>query len=154
MVSVVRGLNLGGSAVSELAVEAGIVPPPHILEGRELDPLDRRPRAAAADQFRLVEPVDRLGESVIVTVALGPRGGFRADLDDPIRVDHGEVVRPVVGVIDEPIERAAALKAAIFSACSSSTSAFSVGATFHPTIIRENTSITNATYAKPAHVAT
>src|SRR5690606_12769472 len=42
----------------------------------------------------------------------------------------------------------------MFNACNGSTSARSVPATFQPTIMRENTSITNATYAIPAHVPT
>nr|WP_193128067.1 hypothetical protein [Gulosibacter sediminis] len=42
----------------------------------------------------------------------------------------------------------------MFNASSGSTSAFSVAATFQPTIIRLNTSTTNATYANPSPVAT
>ena len=42
----------------------------------------------------------------------------------------------------------------MFSACKGSTSAFSVEATFHPTMRREYASVTNATYANPAHVRT
>jgi hypothetical protein len=39
-------------------------------------------------------------------------------------------------------------------ACNGRISAFSVEATFQPTMRREYTSVTNATYAKPDHVAT
>ncbi|CAG7623011.1 hypothetical protein LEUCIP111803_02573 [Leucobacter soli] len=41
----------------------------------------------------------------------------------------------------------------MFNACNGNTSAFSVEATFQPTIRRLNTSVTNAVYAKPCHVA-
>lgn len=42
----------------------------------------------------------------------------------------------------------------MFSACSGRISAFSVAATFQPTIRREYTSITNAVYANPCQVRT
>jgi len=69
LVSVIRLFDLGGGAHVELAVEAGVVPPPHPFEGRELDLLDRSPGPALADQFGLVEVVDRLGEGVVVALS-------------------------------------------------------------------------------------
>src|SRR5690606_19332475 len=88
-------------AYVELDVEAGGVPPPHPLERREPDLLDGPPRSALTDQLGLVEVVDRLCHRVIKAVTDGPRGGGRAELDDPPRVDHRGVVRPMVRVLDQ-----------------------------------------------------
>ena len=41
-----------------------MVPAPHVFEGRELDLLNGPPRLLLADQFGLVEVVDRLGYRV------------------------------------------------------------------------------------------
>ena len=64
VVSVVGGLDLGWGAHVEFAVEPAVVPPPDPFQGRELDLLDRAPRALEADQLGLVQAVDRLGVSV------------------------------------------------------------------------------------------
>ncbi|WP_221583828.1 hypothetical protein [Microbacterium sp. G2-8] len=66
--------------------------------------LDRAPRAAAANQLGLAEPVDGLGHRVIEIVADGSRRRLRAEFLDPVRVDHGKVVRSVIGVMNEPVE--------------------------------------------------
>lgn len=85
-------------------METSVVPPPHVLERRELDLLDRPPRSALTDQLGLVEPVDGLGEGVVVAVTDAPCRRGRADLVDAIRVDDRKVVRPMIGVVDEVIE--------------------------------------------------
>jgi len=46
-----RLLDLDGGAHVELAVEAGVVPPPHPFEGRELNLLDRPPRAGVKNEL-------------------------------------------------------------------------------------------------------
>lgn len=79
-------------------MQALVVPPPHVLQGRELD---RAPRSAPSDEFGLVEPIDGLGERVIEGVPDGSRGWLRAELADAVGVDDREVVRPVVGVVDQ-----------------------------------------------------
>lgn len=67
--------------------------------------LDRPPWALAADKLGLVEPVGRFSESIIKTVVHSSRGRFRAEFNDPIRVDQAQEVRTVVGVVDGLIER-------------------------------------------------
>ena len=57
------------------------------------------------DQLGLVQPVDCLGEGVVVAVTDAPCRRGRAELVDAIRVDDPEVVRPMIGVVDEVIER-------------------------------------------------
>lgn len=76
-------LDLGRGLHVELAVEALVVPPPHLLEGRELDLLDSPPGASLSDEFGLVEVVEGLGEGVVVAVANGSGGGDCAEFDDP-----------------------------------------------------------------------
>lgn len=73
----------------------------------------------------------------IEAVADRSHGGDGAELDAPLRVDHCGVVRPVVGVVDDPVQPAAAFQAAILSARKGRISDRSVGATFHPTMRRE-----------------
>ena len=62
--------------VAEPFVEAGVVPPSHVLECCQLDLLDRLLRAMSVDQFGFVEPVHRLGEGMVIRVTDGPVEGF------------------------------------------------------------------------------
>jgi len=64
-----------------------------------------------SDELGLVEPIDGLGERVIEGVPDGSRGWLRAELADAVGVDDREVVRPVVGVVDQAreVDRALAL---------------------------------------------
>jgi hypothetical protein len=83
----------------ELAVEVGVVPPPHVFERREFDLLGGPPRTLLADEFGRVEVVDRLGEDVAVAVGDGSVGGHSAELDDAVGVGHRHVVRAVIRVM-------------------------------------------------------
>ena len=85
-------------------MEAGVVPPSHVLECCQLDLLDRFPWVMSVDRFGLVEPVHRLGEGIVIRVTDGSRRGFRIELDDPVRVHNREVVRPVICVMDRLVE--------------------------------------------------
>jgi len=85
LVSIERLLELDGRDVAAVAVETLGVVPMHPSEGRELEVFDRSPRAGAgraADEFALVVPVDRLGQSIIVTIANGPDRRCCADLGE------------------------------------------------------------------------
>lgn len=89
MVSIELLLELGGWDVAEVAVEALGVVPMHPSEGRELEVLDRLPRARtgrAADEFCLVVAIHGLGQGVVVAVADGPDRGRRADLGEAFAV--------------------------------------------------------------------
>lgn len=83
-----------------------MVPPPHPFERRKLDLLDRPPGPALADQLGLVEVVDRLGEGIVIRVPDSACRRGRAKFDDAVGVNHRHVVRAVVGVMDQPVERA------------------------------------------------
>src|SRR6266540_1327577 len=64
-----RGDKLRRWAVVERAVQAALVPPLHPRQGGQLDLAGSSPRAAGADQLGLVQPVDRLGQRVVVAIA-------------------------------------------------------------------------------------
>jgi len=56
VVMVVLGLELNRWDVAQRAVEAGVVEPPHPVQGGELEVADASPRAVVADAFGLVQP--------------------------------------------------------------------------------------------------
>ncbi len=61
-------LELCGWQIAQVAVQSFGVVPGHPSEGGEFDGLDGAPRAlfGAVDQLGLVQPVDRLGQRVVV----------------------------------------------------------------------------------------
>jgi hypothetical protein len=75
VLTVVAGFVFCRRDVTNGAVQPAFVPPGDPLKGRQLDLLGASPRAAAADQLGLVQPIDRLRQSVVITVALGPDRG-------------------------------------------------------------------------------
>ena len=68
MLTVVQCLELGRWDASEFVEEATVVETVDPFEGCEFE-VEAAPRARVADEFGLVEPVDGLGERVVVTVA-------------------------------------------------------------------------------------
>ncbi len=74
VLSVVGALEIGWWDVAAVLVEAAVVEPVDPLRGRDLNVVDGPPRTSTLDQFGLLEPVDRLGQRVIVGIADGPNG--------------------------------------------------------------------------------
>jgi hypothetical protein len=72
VLTVVDGFVFCGWDVAERAVQAALVPPLDPCQGGQLDLFGGPPGAVAADPLRLVQPVDRLGERVVVAVTLEP----------------------------------------------------------------------------------
>jgi len=66
-----------------------------------LDVFEPLPRAEMVDHFRLVQPVDRFGERVVVRIAPTTAARFDAGLEPPISVANCEVLRPPLAVMDE-----------------------------------------------------
>ena len=103
--TVVGGLVLGrgdvAGIVGDAAVEASVVEPVDVGEGRELDVVEATPGALPVDQLPLVEPVERLGEGVVVAVSLG--ADLRDDrvVGEPLGVAHGEVLDSAVAVMHQ-----------------------------------------------------
>lgn len=61
-------LGLGRWDVADRLEERSIVEPVDPLEGRILDRLEGSPRSTPVDHLGLVEPVDRLGEDIVVGI--------------------------------------------------------------------------------------
>ena len=68
---VMVGFVLGGRDVAEGAEEAAVVVPVDPLQRGKLQVLEAAPRSLLAHQLRLVEPVHRLGQRVVVGVRRG-----------------------------------------------------------------------------------
>ena len=66
-----------------------------------LDRLERSPRPAPVDHLGLVEPVDRLGERIVVAVADAADGRHQVGLGQSLRVPDRDVLDAAVGVVDE-----------------------------------------------------
>ena len=63
--------------------------------------LERPPRPFAPDHLRLVESIDRLGESVVIAVADTANGRFKACFGEALGVLDGHALRSAVRVTDE-----------------------------------------------------
>ena len=73
----------------------GVVPVDPLGSG-DLDVVDGRPGALVADELGLVQRVQRLGESVVVGVALGPHRGHRLAVLKGLPVADGAVLHPTI----------------------------------------------------------
>lgn len=63
------------SIVGDLAMEPAVVDPVDVAESGELDVVEAAPGAVALDELPLVEPVEALGQGVLVAIALGAHRG-------------------------------------------------------------------------------
>ena len=63
--------NLGGCLVAQVLVQPGGVPPMGPVHRGELDFGQGSPRGLGVDQLGLIQPVDGLGQSIIVRVTYG-----------------------------------------------------------------------------------
>ena len=75
---VVACLSFGGRYVADGREQAMVVKSGDLFERGQFDSLLGLPRRAAMDQFGLVEPLDRLGQGVVVAVALAAHRGLDA----------------------------------------------------------------------------
>lgn len=92
------GFEFGGWDVAAVLVEAAVVEPVDPLCGGEFDLVDVLPWTAGLAQFGLVEPVDRLGQGVVVGVTDRPDGGGYLDFREPFPV----LDRRVLGGFNRP----------------------------------------------------
>ena len=53
------------------------------------------------DHLDLVQAVDRLGQRVVVAVALAAHRGLNTSFCEPFAVADGDVLRPPVGMVDQ-----------------------------------------------------
>ena len=82
----VDGLEFGRRGMPNGLQQSMVVEPVDPLQGGVFDVLDPLPGAAPADQLGLVQPDDRLGQRVVVTVATGADRGDGPGLGEPLGV--------------------------------------------------------------------
>ena len=73
-----------------------MVEPRHPFEGRQFHRFPCPPRAAPVNQFRLVQPIDRLGQGVVLAVVLAAHGGFNTCFGETLAVADADVLRAPV----------------------------------------------------------
>src|SRR4029450_5496339 len=93
--------GFGRRDVADGFEQAMVVEPRDPLEGGQLDRLWRLPRGSTMDELGFVQPVDRLGQRVVVAVALAPPRRLDPTFDQPLGVADGDVLRAAVGVMDQ-----------------------------------------------------
>src|SRR5690606_1480537 len=77
------------------------VEPGDPFKRRQLDCCLCPPWPAAVDELRLVQPVDRLGQGVVVAVAATAHGRFDAGFGEAFAVADGHVLRPAVAMVGQ-----------------------------------------------------
>ena len=78
-----------------------MVEPVDVLGDGDLEVVDAGPGALVADQLGLEQGVERLGQGVVVGVALGADRGDGAGLGEAFGVADGSVLHAAVGVVDQ-----------------------------------------------------
>ena len=101
LTSIVSRLEFGWGDPADRFEKPPMVEPVDPLEGGVLDLVDVPPGAAAPDDLRLVEPVDGLGESVVVGVADAADGSLDAGLREALGVSDRKVLDPSIAVMDQ-----------------------------------------------------
>ena len=97
-------LVLGRRQVVGRRVEPSVVPEGDPVGGGELDLLDRAPAGSAMDELGLVQPVDRLGERVVIAVALRSDRGRDPGVGEALGIAVRAVLDAAVRVMDKPGE--------------------------------------------------
>ena len=86
----VVGLELSGRDIAQRRHQPMVVEPGHPLQRGQFHRLLGLPGATSVDHLGLVEPVDRLGQRVVVAVAFGSDGSFDTGLGETFRVADRE----------------------------------------------------------------
>ena len=80
-----------------------MVEPGHPFQRRQFHRFLGLPRCPAVDQLGLVQPVDRLGQRVVVAVALAAHRRLDAGLGQTLAVADRDVLRAAVAVMDQGV---------------------------------------------------
>ena len=91
--------------------ESAVVEPVDPFERGVLEVFEAAPGAAVADEFGLVQPDQRLGERIVIRVALRPDRVDRGGLGEPLGVPNRQVLDAAIRMMDEILERLAGLRA-------------------------------------------
>jgi hypothetical protein len=77
-----------------------IVEPCHPFQRCQLHRFTALPGRAAMNQFRFVQAIDGLGQSIVIAISLAPHRGFDAGLGKALAVPNRYVLRAPVGVMN------------------------------------------------------
>ena len=102
--TVVVGFELGGWDAAEFVEEAVVVEPVDPFEGGPFEVFEAAPGSAVADEFGLVEPIDRLGQSVVVGVAAGPNGVHDAVFGEAFGVSNRQILNAAIRMVNQLVE--------------------------------------------------
>ena len=89
---VVGDFRFGGRDVADRLEQATVVEPVDPFEDGELDGFEIAPRPSAMDELGFEQPVDRLGQDIVVAVADTADGGLNAGLGQPFGVAKADVL--------------------------------------------------------------
>lgn len=88
--------GFGWRDVADGPEQSSVVEPVDPFAGGELDGLEISPWPSTMDNFGLVEPVDGLGEGIVVAVSDAPHGRLYAGLGQPLGVADRDVLHASV----------------------------------------------------------
>ncbi len=94
-------LGFGWWDIADGLRQPAIVEPVDPGQCSELDSLEASPRSAPMNDLCLVEPIDRLGESVVITVADAADGRLDAGLGQSLDVANADVLRPAIRMVHQ-----------------------------------------------------
>jgi hypothetical protein len=80
-----------------------VIEPVNPMERCEFDRLAGFPRRAAVNQLGLVQPVDRLGHGIVVTVAATAHRRFDTCLGQSLSVANADVLGSAIRVVNQRI---------------------------------------------------
>jgi hypothetical protein len=121
-----------------------MVKPGHPFQRCQFDGLTRFPWRAAVDQFSLVEPIDGLGQGIIVAVALAAHRRFDAGFCQALAVLYRYILRPPVAMMDQLVTFRLTGVQGLFQSVEHEVGRIEL-LTRQPTMRRANTSMTKAT---------
>ena len=87
--------------VADRLQQSSVVEPVDPFQRGELDGLERSPWSPPGDHFGFVKAVDRLGQSVVVTVAYAANRWLDAGFGKAFGVFYGYVLRAAIAVVNQ-----------------------------------------------------
>lgn len=129
-----------------------LVEPVHPLNGRELDVIDTAPWATSSNDFGFEQPNDSLCQSVVIGVSDGANGRDEASFGRSLGVANREILHPAIAMVNQ-LSASGSRVQRLLKRVEGKVAPQRAGDA-QPTMSREKTSMTNATYTNPADVAT
>lgn len=96
------GLGFGGRDVPDGLLEAAVVEPADPFEGCVFDGLEVSPRTTTVDDLGVEEPVDRLGQRIVIAVADAANRGFDTRFGQAFGIAYGQILAATVAVVNQP----------------------------------------------------